>query len=87
MIRKTIFGLSMLALTSGIAVAAPVKHVSHDRTVAEATAPAGDTAAPTDGKAAKKEKKAKKEKAPKAEGKTEGAKEMKAAAPTPAPTK
>jgi len=85
MIRKTIFGLSMLALTSGIAVAAPVKHVSHDRTVAEATAPAGDTAAPTDGKAAKKEKKAKKEKAPKAEGtKTEGAKEMKAA-PTPAP--
>ena len=87
MIRNTLFGLSLLALSSGVALAAPVKHVSHDRTVAEATAPAGDTAAPTDGKAAKKEKKAKKEKAPKAEGKTEGAKEMKAAAPTPAPPK
>jgi hypothetical protein len=86
MIRKTIFGLSLLALTSGVALAAPANHV-HARTVAEAPAPAGDTAAPTDGKAVKKEKKAKKEKAPKAEGKTEGAKEMKAAAPTTTPSK
>jgi hypothetical protein len=84
MIRHTLFGLSLLALTSGVALASPAKHVDHSRTVAEATAPAGDPAAPTDGKAAKKEKKAKKEKAPKAEGKTEGAKEIKAA-PTPAP--
>jgi hypothetical protein len=87
MIRHTLFGLSLLALTSGVALAAPAKHVDHGRTVAEATAPAGDAAAPTDGKAVKKEKKAKKEKAPKAEGKTEGAKEMKAAAPTTTPSK
>jgi hypothetical protein len=81
MIRHTLFGLSLLALSSGVALAAPAKHV-HTRAVAEATTPAGDTAAPADGKAApaKKEKKAKKEKAPKAEG---AAKEMKAA-PTPA---
>ena len=82
MIRHTLFGLSLLALTSGVALAAPAKHVDHSRTVAEATAPAGDPAAPTDGKAVKKEKKAKKEKAPKAEGtKPEGTKEMKAAPP------
>jgi hypothetical protein len=81
MIRNTLFGLSMLALTSGVALAAPAKHVSHTRAVAEASAPAGDTAAPAEGKPAKKEKKAKKEKAPKAEGKTEGAKEMKATPP------
>jgi hypothetical protein len=86
MIRNTLFGLSMLALTSGVALAAPA-HVTHNRAVADATAPAGDTAAPAEGKAAKKEKKAKKEKAPKAEGKTEGAKEMKAAAPTTTPSK
>jgi hypothetical protein len=79
MIRHTLFGLSLLALSSGVALAAPAKHV-HTRAVAEATAPAGEAAAPTDGKPAKKEKKAKKEKAPKAEG---AAKEMKAA-PTPA---
>ena len=86
MIRNTLFGLSLLALSSGVALAPPAKHVSHTRAVAEATAPAGDTAAPADGKTDKKAKKAKKEKAPKAEGKTEGAKEMKAA-PTPAPAK
>lgn len=62
MIRNTMFGLSLLALTAGSAFAAPAKHVA---TVAEA-APAGDTAAPADKTAApvKKEKKAKKEKAP-----------------------
>ena len=81
MIRNTMFGLSLLALTTGSAFAAtPVsKHVAKPRTVA--AAPAGDAAkadAPkTD--APKKEKKAKKEKAPKGDAaKTEGAKEMKA---------
>jgi hypothetical protein len=63
MIRNTMFGLSLLALTAGSAFAGPAKHVATTRTVAEA--PAGDTAAPADKAApAKKEKKAKKEKAP-----------------------
>jgi hypothetical protein len=84
MIRNTMLGLSLLALTTGSALAATPasKHVSKPRTVA--AAPAGDAAkadAPkTD--APKKEKKAKKEKAPKGDAtKTEGAKEMKAPAP------
>ena len=86
MIRKTIFGLSLLALSAGSALAAPVAHhqVSKSRTVAEASAPAADTTAPSGDKA---EKKAKKSKGKKDKGgdaaKTEGAKEMKAA-PTPA---
>jgi hypothetical protein len=82
MIRNTMFGLSLLALTAGSAFAAPAAthHVTKARTVAQA--PAGDTAAPADKTApAKKEKKAKKEKAPKAEGaKIDGAKDMKAPA-------
>jgi hypothetical protein len=85
MIRKTIFGLSLLALSAGSALAAPAHHqVSKSRTVAEASAPAADTTAPSGDKA---DKKAKKSKGKKDKGgdaaKTEGAKEMKAA-PTPA---
>jgi hypothetical protein len=80
MIRNAMFGLSLLALSAGSALAAPAKHVSKPRVVAEASAPAGDTAAPAGDKADKKTKKAKKDKAPKGE-KTEGAKEMKAPAP------
>jgi hypothetical protein len=77
MIRNTMFGLSLLALTAGSAFAAPAKHVVTTRTVAEA--PAADTAAPADKAAApKKEKKAKAEKkekaAPKAEGETKAEK-------------
>jgi hypothetical protein len=71
MIRNTMFGLSLLALTAGSAFAAPVAkhHVAKVRTVA--SAPAGD-AAPAADKAAKPEKKAHKGKkatkeAPKAE--------------------
>ncbi len=57
MIRNTLFGLSLLALTAGSAVAAPVTthHIAKVRTVAEA--PAGDMAPAAD-KAAKPEKKA-----------------------------
>jgi hypothetical protein len=81
MIRNAMFGLSLLALSAGSALAAPAKHVtSKPRVVAEASAPAGDTAAPAGDKADKKTKKAKKDKAPKGE-KTEGTKEMKAPAP------
>ena len=46
MIRNAMFGLSLLALSAGSALAAPAKHVSKPRTVAEATAPAGDSASP-----------------------------------------
>jgi hypothetical protein len=84
MIRNAIFGMSLLALSAGSALAAPAHHVTKPRTVAEASAPAADTTAPA---ADKTEKKAKKSKAKKDKGgdaaKTEGAKEMKAA-PTPA---
>jgi hypothetical protein len=78
MIRNTMLGLSLLALTSASAfAAAPKTVVTHHstRTVAQGEA----APAPSTDKPAKKEKKAKKEKAPKAEGaKTEGAKDMKA---------
>ena len=89
MIRNAMFGLSLLAISTGSAFAASAKHHAKPVVVAEAPkAPAADTAAPTDkpaDKADKKVKKAsKKEKATKTEGKTEGAKEM---APTPAPAK
>ena len=81
MIRNAVFGLSLLALSAGSALAAPAHHVASKRTVAEASAPAGDTAAPAGDKVDKKTKKStKKDKAPKGE-KTEGAKEMKAPAP------
>jgi hypothetical protein len=61
MIRNTMFGLSLLALTAGSAFAAPVTthHIAKVRTVAEA--PAGE-AAPAADKAAKPEKKAHKAK-------------------------
>ena len=78
MIRNTMFGLSLLALTAGSAFAAPVaKHHVTTRTVAEA--PAGE-AAPAADKAAKPEKKAHKGKkadkaaAPKTEMKTDAPK-------------
>jgi len=80
MIRNTLFGISVLALSAGSAFAAPVKHtVAKTPVVAQA-----DTAAPTDGaKPAKKEKAAKKSKKAKGDdaSKTEGGKEMKGTAP------
>jgi hypothetical protein len=81
MIRNTLFGLSLLALTTGSAFAAPVKHTgSKPRVVAEAKtpAPAGDsTAADKPAKKTKKSaKKVKGDDAAKTEG---GGKEMKAA--------
>jgi hypothetical protein len=89
MIRNTMLGLSLLALTTGSALAATPasKHVSKPRTVA--AAPAGDAAKADAPKAdapktdaPKKEKKG--HKAPKGDAtKTEGAKEMKAPAPAP----
>ena len=83
MIRNMMFGISLLALSGASAFAAPaVKvHSSKPRVVAQA----GDTAAPAD-KTAKKEKKHSKKGAKGDAGKTEGAKEMKAAPEkTPAP--
>lgn len=87
MIRNAMFGLSLLALSTGSALAAPAhRHATttQPRVVAEASAPAADSTAPAGEKTEKKAKKskAKKDKASDA-GKTEGAKEMKAA-PTPA---
>lgn len=81
MIRNAIFGLSLLTLSTSAFAASTHQHASKPRVVANADAPAGDTAAPAGDKADKKTKKAKKEKAPKGE-KTEGAKEMKAPTPT-----
>jgi hypothetical protein len=78
MIRNTMFGLSLLALTAGSAFAGQTKHVATTRTVAEA--PAADTAAPADKAApAKKEKKAKKEKTEKAPAKADDTKAEKPA--------
>jgi len=86
MIRNTMLGLSLLALSTGSALAATPAHKHAAKPVTVAAAPAGDAAkadAPkTD--APKKEKKAKKDKAAKGDAaKTEGAKEMKAPAPAP----
>jgi hypothetical protein len=74
MIRNTLFGISVLALSAGSAFAAPAKHtVAKTPVVAQA-----DTAAPA-GDAAKPAKKAKKSKKAKGDAtKTEGAKEMNA---------
>jgi hypothetical protein len=81
MIRNTLFGLSLLALTAGSAFAAPAKHVaSKPRVVAEAktpTAPAADSA--TADKPAKKAKKSSKKAKGDDAAKTDGSKEMKAA--------
>jgi hypothetical protein len=88
MIRNTMFGLSLLALTAGSAFAAPVAthHVAKVRTVAEA--PAGD-AAPAADKAAKPEKKAHKAKKGDAKDapKANAGKDMKAPVEKPAETK
>ena len=81
MIRNAIFGMSLLALSGSAFAATGHQQVSKPRVVAQA----GDTAAPPAGdKADKKAKKSKKDKGTKTEGKTEGAKEMQAPAPTPA---
>jgi hypothetical protein len=100
MIRNAIFGFSVLALSAGSAFASPVKHHNHKPVVvAEASAPATDTAAPageaTDKKAKKSTKAGKADKAGKTEGakseikggstKSETAKEIKAPAPTAMP--
>ncbi len=81
MIRNTLFGLSLLALTTGSAFAAPVKHTgSKPRIVAEAKTPApaaGDSA--TADKPAKKTKKSAKKAKGDDAAKTDGSKEMKAA--------
>ena len=87
MIRNTLFGLSLLALTTGSAFAAPVKHTgSKPRIVAEAKtpAPAGDSTAATDkpakpAKSAKSAKSSTKKTKSDAAAKADGSKEMKAA--------
>ena len=83
MIRNAIFGFSVLALSAGSAFASPVKHhTPKPVVVAEASAPATDTAAPAaDAKAKKSTKKSKGDKG----AKTEGAKEIKAPAPVAMP--
>lgn len=82
MIRNTLFGLSLLALTTGSAFAAtPVKHTgSKPRIVAEAKTPAhvGDSTAAT-AKPAKSAKKSTKKAKTDAAAKANGSKEMKAA--------
>jgi hypothetical protein len=90
--RNAIFGFSILALSAGSAFASPVKHHSHKPVVvAEASAPAADSAAPAGDATEKKAKKStKKDKGaktakPEAEGKTEGAKEIKAPVPAAMP--
>jgi len=89
MIRNAIFGFSLIALSAGSAFAGPVKHHAQKPVVvAEASAPAADTAAPageaTEKKAKKSSKKDKGAKAEKGE-KTEGAKEIKAPVPAAMP--
>jgi hypothetical protein len=82
MIRNTLFGLSLLALTTGSAFAAPVKHpTSKPRIVAEAKTPAADSTAATDkpAKPAKSAKKSTKKAKTDAAAKADGSKEMKAA--------
>ncbi len=75
MIRNTLFGISMLALTAGSAFAAPKHPVAKPHVVAQA----GDTAAPAADKPAKKatKKSAKKVKAEPAKAEAK----MKAPAP------
>jgi hypothetical protein len=89
MIRNAIFGFSILALSAGSAFAGVKHHASKPVVVAEASAPAADTAAPagdaTEKKAKKSTKSTKKENAAKGEGKSEGAKEIKAPAPAAVP--
>ena len=81
MIRTTLFGISMLALTAGSAFAAPAKHqVAKSHVVAQegSAAPAADKPAKKSTKASTK----KSTKAPKTDAaKGDSGKEMKAPAP------
>ncbi|HXJ23582.1 MAG TPA: histone [Polyangia bacterium] len=78
MIRNTLFGLSVLALSAGSAFAAPVKHpAAKTPVVAQADSAAPSDAAKPAKKTKKSTKKATKSDAPKTE--------MKAPAPSPAP--
>jgi|GEM_PF-6804941 len=86
MIRNAIFGFSILALSAGSAFAGVKHHASKPVVVAEASAPAADTAAPAGDATEKKAKKSTKStKKDKGEAKTEGAKEIKAPAPAAVP--
>jgi hypothetical protein len=78
MIRTTLFGISMLALTAGSAFAAPAKHqVAKSHVVAQE-----GTATPSADKPAKKATKKSTKKSTKTDAaKGDGAKEMKAPAP------
>lgn len=79
MIRNTLFGISVLALSAGSAFAAPVKHHSAKTPVvaqADTAAPAGDAAKP-----AKKDTKASKKSGKKAKGDAAPKTEMKGTAP------
>ena len=80
MIRNTLFGISVLALSAGSAFAAPVKHHSVAKTPvvaqADTAAPAGDAAKP-----AKKDTKASKKSGKKAKGDAAPKTEMKGSAP------
>ncbi len=78
MIRNTLFGLSMLALTAGSAFAAPAKHqVAKTHVVAQA-----DSATPAADKPAKKATKKSTKKSTKTDApKGDSGKEMKAPAP------
>lgn len=78
-----LFGLSLLVLSSGSTLAAPATHHgAQARIVAEATPPAGDSAAPTGDKVEKKAKNpTKKDKG----AKSDAAKEIKAPPPAVAP--
>jgi hypothetical protein len=89
MIRNTMFGLSLLALTAGSAVAAPVTthHIAKVRTVAEApmgeAAPAADKAAKPEKKAHKAKKSEKADKAPAGDAKEAPKANAGKVAPTP----
>jgi hypothetical protein len=78
MIRTTLFGISMLALTAGSAFAAPAKHqVAKSHVVAQE-----GTATPSADKPAKKATKKSTKKSTKTDAaKGDGGKEMKAPAP------
>ncbi len=78
MIRNTLFGISMLALTAGSAFAAPAKHqVAKSHVVAQE-----GTATPAADKPAKKATKKSTKKSTKADApKADSGKEMKAPAP------
>jgi hypothetical protein len=81
MLRNTLFGISMLALTTGSAFAATAKHqvATKPHVVAQS-----DSATPSTDKPAKKSTKKTTKKSTKSDAaKGEGGKEMKAPAPAP----